>query len=97
LYIDSEAVRDAEIEDLKAELALEKEKSGKLQHSLDEANLLLKTNKAEITEKDATIAKIQAKIDDYLDQISTLKDKLAELDKELNLKILDVQKYVFNS
>jgi uncharacterized phage infection (PIP) family protein YhgE len=97
LYIDSEAVRDVEIDDLKAELALEKEKSGKLQHSLDEANLLLKTNKTEIKEKDVTIAKIQAKIDDYLDQISTLKDKLAELDKELNLKILDVQKYVFNS
>ena len=97
MYIESEKVLDTEIKDLTKELELEKEKSGKLKDSLDEANLLLKKNKAEITEKDATIAKIQDKIDDYLKQISTLKDKLAKLDKELNMKILDVQKYVFYS
>jgi hypothetical protein len=56
-----------------------------------------KNNKTEITEKDATIVKIEAKVDDYLKQISTLKDKSAKLDKDLNLKIIDVKKYVFNS
>jgi hypothetical protein len=41
LYIESVKVLDTEIKDLAKELALEKEKSEKLNVSLDEANLLL--------------------------------------------------------
>ena len=91
-FIDLEAIKNAEINDLKEELRLEKEKSEELKSNLNASNVEIKSLKSELEVKTSTILSLQSKIDESLDKIESLKAALAKLDKELNLKILESSK-----